>query len=288
MASVRRGPAGSKIRALVGALLIAIPGWVAISAAQAPQGVLPLGPPPERGASVTPAYEGWYQNADGSFTFLVGYYNRNSKQTLEIPVGPNNKVEPGPLDQGQPTFFEIGRQWGVFTIKVPKDFGNKVLTWTLIANGEKQSIPLALNKGYPIAPFKELGMGNQPPVLSFAAGGPKFTGPPVGNAAALTGRVAQPVAISVWAEDPKGPPEGGRGGSQVASLSFHKFRGPGSVTFDKARVSVTKQGDMVTSNATFSEPGEYVVRVQANDESGEGGGGFQCCWTNTYVKVTIQ
>ena len=40
--------------------------------------------------------------------------------------------------------------------------------------------------------------------------------------------------------------------------------------------------------ATFSAPGEYLMRVQANDESGEGGGGFQCCWTNTYVKVLIK
>ena len=49
-----------------------------------------------------------------------------------------------------------------------------------------------------------------------------------------------------------------------------------------------QQGEMVTATATFSAPGEYLLRVQANDESGEGGGGFQCCWTNTYVKVTVQ
>ena len=45
---------------------------------------------------------------------------------------------------------------------------------------------------------------------------------------------------------------------------------------------------MVSATATFAAPGEYLLRVQANDESGEGGGGFQCCWTNTYVKVTVQ
>ena len=51
---------------------------------------------------------------------------------------------------------------------------------------------------------------------------------------------------------------------------------------------MTSQGEMVAANATFAVPGEYLLRVQANDESGEGGGGFQCCWTNTYVKVTVQ
>ena len=271
---------------LTGAFVV---GALIASQAQVPQGALPLDPPRERGSSVSPAYEGWYPNADGSFTLLVGYYNRNSRQTLDIPVGPDNKIEPGPADQGQPTFFEVGRQWGVFTITVPKDFGTKALTWTIVANGEKQSIPLSLNKGYPIAPFKELGMGNAPPVLSFADGGPKFTGPPAGVAATLTGTVGQPVALKVWAEDPKPEQgEGGRGPSTVASISLHKFRGPGAVTFEKNRVAVTKQGDMATTNATFNAAGDYTLRIQANDESGEGGGGFQCCWTNAYVKVAIK
>ncbi len=273
---------------LAGALVIGIGGLV-VSHAQIPQGALPLDPSRERGASITPAYEGWYPNPDGSFTMLVGYYNRNSKQTLEIPIGADNKVEPGPADQGQPTYFETGRQWGVFTIKVPKDFGTKALTWTIVSNGEKQSIPLTLNKGYPIAPFKELGMGNQPPILSFTEGGPKFTGPPVGMAATVTGTVGQPLTLNIWVEDPKAPQgEAGRGPASVATVSLHKYRGPGTVTFAKTRLSATKQGEMVSTTATFSAAGDYVVRVQANDESGEGGGGFQCCWTNAHVKATIQ
>src|SRR6266851_3502087 len=68
---------------------IAFTSWVPVGAGQAP-GSLPLEPPAERGLSVTAAYEGWYKNADGTFTMLVGYYNRNRKQTLEIPVGPAN------------------------------------------------------------------------------------------------------------------------------------------------------------------------------------------------------
>jgi hypothetical protein len=266
----------------------------ALVAAQAPQGgALPLEPFKERGASVTPAYEGWFANPDGSFSMLLGYFNRNSKQTLDIPVGPNNKIEPGPPDQGQPTFFETGRQWGVFVVKVPKDFGKKTVTWTITSNGETQSIPFALNNSYNIAPFKEIGMMNEPPTLSFTQGGPKFAGPPMATAATLTGKVKTPIAVNIWTEDPKGrgQEEGaarGRGGSpSVATVSLHKFRGPGAVTFDKARLPVTTQGGQVTANATFSEPGEYLLRVQANDESGEGGGGFQCCWTNTYLKATI-
>jgi hypothetical protein len=60
------------------------------------------------------------------------------------------------------------------------------------------------------------------------------------------------------------------------------------VTFYKPRIPVRKQGEMVSGMATFAAPGEYLLRVQANDESGEGGNGFQCCWTNTYVKVAVK
>jgi hypothetical protein len=47
------------------------------------------------------------------------------------------------------------------------------------------------------------------------------------------------------------------------------------------------QGKAVTT-ATFSEAGEYVLHVVANDWSGEGGRGFQCCWSNAEVKVSVK
>jgi len=284
-------PISTTPRAAVLAVALAASGALAVEAQQSKE-PLTMGPARERGASVTPAFEGWYPNEDGTYSLLIGYYNRNTKQPLDIPVGPNNRIEPGDIDQGQPTHFEVGRQWGVFVIKVPKDFGKQKVTWTIVANGERQSIPFTLNPGYPITPYKELGMGNQPPTLSFSQGGAKVTGPPTGVAASLTGKAGQPVPIQVWVEDVKeqggGEAPRGRGPAGVATVSFHKFRGPGDVSFDKARIPVTKQGDMVAANATFSVPGEYLLRVQANDESGEGGGGFQCCWTNTYVKVAVQ
>src|SRR5436190_16334556 len=61
----------------------------------APTFRLPGAPPPTVGASVTPALEGWYPNPDGTFTILAGYRNRNQNQQIEMPVGPNNKIEPG-------------------------------------------------------------------------------------------------------------------------------------------------------------------------------------------------
>lgn len=252
---------------------------------------MPLDPARERGSSVTPAYEGWYQNADGTYTLLVGYFNRNKSETFDIPVGPNNKVEPGPVDQGQPTHFELGRQWGVFTIKVPKDFGTKKLVWTVTVNGIAQSIPLGITNGYTIEPFEERGMGNKPPEFTFGTN--KVFGPPTGPAAEFTGSVNTPVAITFKVDDPKETKKGStrtpaRNAGAIATVELHKYRGPGTIKFDPVRFATKTQGEVVTSNATFSLPGEYLVRIEGNDESGEGGGGFQCCWTNTYVKVTIK
>ena len=250
---------------------------------------LPLAPVRESGQGVTPAFEGWYQNADGSYMLLVGYFNRNSKETLDIPVGPNNRIEPGGPDQGQPTHFLTRRQWGVFTIKVPKDFGDKRLTWTITANGQTNSIPVGVLKGYQVEPFLEAAQKNEPPRIQFDPKGPSSFGPPVGIAATLSGTVGQPVTISATANDGatndpdlnplqlKAPP---------VSVSLSKFRGPGTITFAEARPKLEKDGRF-TSTATFSAPGEYVVRVQVNDRSGDGGGGFQCCWTNVHVKVNI-
>ena len=61
------------------------------------------------------------------------------------------------------------------------------------------------------------------------------------------------------------------------------------MTFDKAApAGRRRRATRSPPTATFDAPGDYMLRVQANDESGEGGGGFQCCWTNTYVKVTVR
>ena len=84
---------------------------------------LPLEPLREAGNSVTGAFEGWFKNPDGTFSLLLGYYNRNQKQELDIPVGPNNRVEPDGPDRGQPTHFMPGRGWGLFAVEVPANFG---------------------------------------------------------------------------------------------------------------------------------------------------------------------
>src|SRR5205823_2616335 len=148
-------------------------GGVLVRAGQAPAPQQGLGQTPsslpltasvrERGSSVTPAFEGWYFEKDGSVRLLVGYFNRNTKQEFDIPVGPNNRIEPGGPDMGQPTHFGTGRGWGVFSIPVPKDFGNKKLTWTIVANGFTNAITLHTQADYVVEPFEDAANKNTPP-----------------------------------------------------------------------------------------------------------------------------
>ena len=302
---------------------------------------LPLTAPiRERGTSVTPAFEGWYFDKDGSQRVMVGYFNRNTKQEFDIPAGPNNHVDPGPADQGQPTHFSAGRQWGVFTIKLPKDFGTRKLSWTIVANGFTNTITLHTNADYIVEPFMDAANKNTPPKFKFEPNGPIVTGPPQTIAANYTATVGVPLPLTVWISDegakvnvpepragrgrgargaePAGAagatgatgatdaaavPAGrgaGRGAARGAapegftpppamSLTWTKFRGPGDVTFDNNKPAIDRAADgKAVANATFSAPGDYLLRVEGNDSTGSGGGGFQCCWSNAHVSVTIK
>lgn len=249
---------------------------------------LPLEPMKDAGLGITAAYEGWFQHPDGGVSLLVGYFNRNLKQILDIPVGPENRIEPGGPDQGQPTHFLPRRQWGVFTIAVPKDFGERKLAWTIVANGHTTSISMGLNPLYEVEPYKEAAQGNTPPVLRFSQGGPSFQGPPRGIAATLDGTVGQPLSLGLWASDDAIVDPNRRAGESPVTIRWTKFRGPGDVSFADPEPKVDKADGKAATSATFSAPGDYILRAQGNDVSGEGGSGFQCCWTNTHVKVVVK
>jgi hypothetical protein len=353
------------------AALIAVASWVVVGSGQQPGGAgrstnqapvpagpnqlpLQLEPLGDSGEAIYPAFEGWGPHKDGVDVLLLGYFNRNKGQELDIPIGPNNRIEPGGPDYGQPTHFELGRQYGVFAIALPKDFGNKKLIWTLVANGQTAVVQFWKNPPYWVDHFKHGASGNEPPVVKFAPDGPTSTGPPRGIMQTLSGVVWEPVELKLWAADQKatyvdeeaapaagrgaargadpaagrgdaargrggrGQPDtpvaiigsqvigpgaargggggGGRGGTQPPAdirVSWHKHRGPGEITYDTDEIRLQNNGDPklfveARTNAYFSEPGEYIVRGQINDASGNGGGGDLCCWTTAFVRVNIK
>src|SRR5215217_3573233 len=100
------------------------------------------------GREVVPYLEGWIKNPDESFDFIFGYYSRNMEQELAIPAGAENSVMPGGPDRGQPTYFLPRRQPRIFRVRVPKDWGDKALTWTLTANGRTEKVVAKLVPAY--------------------------------------------------------------------------------------------------------------------------------------------
>lgn len=252
------------------------------------------------GASVTPSYEGWFTNADGSHTFLIGYLNRNTAERIEIPIGPNNRFEPGGPDLGQPTVFLPGRLVGPFTITVPKGFDPKArLTWSITANGQTNSIPFWLNELYEVNPWADVAVGNNPPLIRFDPAGPTIQGPiaMVAKAVARTATVSAGLSLPVWASDDAKYSSGSnapqRNPPPPVILHWSKYRGPGTVTFDKTPPVFEKTDGSAVFNgkatvvAKFSQPGEYLLHVDAEDLSGRGGGGEVCCFTTALVKVTV-
>lgn len=276
----------------------AIVGGMLLSGQQIPE------PRKQFGASVTGAFEGWFANEDGSRSFLVGYFNRNTQQELDIPIGPNNRIEPDGPDLGQPTHFLPGRQYGMFVVPVPKEFTPlDKYTWTIVANGQPTSIPLRLNNDYVVSPFIEIAVGNTPPVIRFEQNGSTIQGP-IANLEKAVSRVASlsaPLSLAVWVTDdmkytsntsaPMTKPR------PPVTVTWSKYRGPGTVAFENTKPEVQQLpssgsgappfSGKATTNVTFSEPGDYVLHVTANDYSGDGGGGFQCCWTTGLVKVPV-
>lgn len=256
-----------------------------------PQGV-PLAPVRESGQTVTPVFEGWYRNPDGSYSLSFGYFNRNATEVLEIPIGPNNFIEPGDANQGQPTHFEARRHWGVFAVEVPADFGDKRVIWTLVVRGQTFAIPGSLKPNWEIdALHGEAGSANTPPVLKFDQAGPEGRGPGGITVAGGRVKVGDTLTLRVWATDDgrawRNIASDGRAGAPV-TLTWFKHQGPGDVTFSEPSPKVDGATGEATTTATFSEPGEYVLRVRANDDSGVMDAGHaQCCWTNGFVKVIV-
>jgi len=255
-------------------------------------GQLPLSPARESGSSVSPVFEGWFQNQDGTFTLSFGYFNRNGEEVLDIPIGANNFIEPGDINQGQPTHFLTSRHWGVFTVTVPADFGDQQAVWTLISGGETIAIPGRLHIDYEIEVLKDGASGNVPPSITFDPGSPAVQGPTGVTIGPRAIAVGTPLTLSVSGRDdlvrrptdiPFGPAD-----RPAITMTWVKHQGPGQVTFSESMVAINSASGETTTTAMFSAPGDYLLRVTANDYSGiRRAGNAQCCWTNGFVRVRV-
>ena len=252
------------------------------------------------GQNIAPVYEGWEQNTDGSFNLVFGYFNRNHEEMIDLPIGPENSIDPGGPDQGQPTHFFPRRNRFLFRIRVPKDFGTRELVWTLTSHGVTEKAYGTLKPDYFINDIviqnnngaggagggNAETIGNKAPVVEVSA--PK----------SQTAKAGQPITLTAFAFDDGKPKarrlalrtssQSARGTPDTATglrLSWFVYRGEGKVTFDPPQFEVWENyreganspwaGGWTTPvpppdgkwvvRITFDEPGTYVVRCLAHD-----------------------
>jgi hypothetical protein len=252
----------------------------------------PLSPLRPRGDLVAPFFDGFYRNADGSFTLSFGFLNRNTDEDVYIPLGPNNFIEPAEFDGVQPTFFPhysrggfVGRrERGAFAITVPAEFAGRDVVWTLTHAGQTWSVPGRVTRpGYELS-YLPAAAGSLPPSVRFEDG-PESTGREGVYAERETVRAGEGLAISLWVQD-RGERVDGR---VPVNVTWQRHQGPGAVEFQPATQRTDQEGwGEATTVAVFREAGEYVLRARV-DNFGSSDSRFdnQCCWSNAYVPVTV-
>ncbi len=229
-----------------------------------------------RGQDISPTFEGWEHNRDGTYTLHFGYFNRNSQEEFDIPIGPDNNFDLGSGDQGQPTHFYSGRRWWVFKVVVPKDWPrDKRAVWTLTTHGVTNQA-----KGW-LQPEWEVDNGvishnsGRDPFLMRAGGedsdvsgdnlAPSLTGSP-----AQTIRLGEPLTLTATANDdglPKPLPNPTGLRSQGVGIRWIVYRAAGPVRFDPDIMTSRVYGKPATSETkgSFSQPGTYRLRAIASD-----------------------
>lgn len=252
-------------------LLLLIMGGIASRGvlAQSPLDQLPEGIRVKHrsGDSVQPTYEGWGRQPDGTVSMWFGYYNRNTEEKVNVPVGANNNFNLPVPDQGQPAYFYPGYHQFVFRVDLPKDWpADKRAVWTVKANG----VALTANGG--MTPGYEVDQGVIAMNLSSPGGNAEGNKAPVvvGSSEQMA-EVGKPLELSVTATDDGIPkPRAGRsaGGIQVR---WELYRGPGDVEFEPATMTgeYGKSVQMATA-ARFSVPGTYWLRAIGFDTQLEG------------------
>ncbi len=288
-------PAGGAIKGLragfVLSAALAAPAAIPLSAQQVQR--LPLAPIPPTGEPVAPFFEGWYRNPDGTFTFSFGFFNLNTEEVLEIPLGPDNFIEPTEFDGDQPTHFPVRprRDRGVFSVTVPESYADtsRRVVWTVASNGATYSTPARVGIDALQLDYGPRAMGSVPPLVRFGDGGEIGQHVQGVRSEPRTAVAGEPLLIALWASEvSERAPDDDVNADVEVRVTWFKHRGPpGEVIFEPRRIVVPGTGEADTL-VTFAVPGEYLLRARVdNFDANDSAGGDQCCWTNGYVPVTV-
>ena len=310
-----------QVRMTVGGATFALLLWGPLAALEAqvsgpgPDGRWPLQPGSPGNRTLAPFMEGWYANEDGTFSISFGYLNLN-EDTLYIPVGEDNFLEPAEFDGMQPTVFYPGHQRGVFTANLPAVMKDQDVWWTLRkANGEVTRVPGRTQSNAYQLDWYPRPHGTVPPRVSFDSDREEGRGPPgIVAARTLTVRARSPLTVSINVREDSERDRTDFRFFEPLTLrvvwSMHQGPVGGRVEFTRhestpivqedGRFGAPPPGDETSTVpddvqstvrvvATFSEPGEYMLRAQVDNwRAPDSSSGDQCCWTNGYVSVTVR
>jgi hypothetical protein len=230
-----------------------------------------------RGESIAPVYDGYEENPDGTYSMWFGYFNRNHEEALDIPIGPDNRFEPGAEDRGQPTHFVPEWQKSTFRVIVPKNFGDQKLVWRLTVRGKPEMVTASLNPRSII--------DRRETTIEGTAGvnrAPTVTIEPASQALSRSATAT----LRVTATDDGLPMNARTRKPQGLTVRWRKFRGPqnGRVSFEPATAALVDGKS--TTTASFSEPGDYAIQGVVDD--GSLFAGTYCCWVSREVTVSVK
>ena len=320
-----------RFRMTVGEAAVALLLWGALAGPAAleaqvvgpgPDGRWPLQPNSPRNHTLAPFMEGWYENEDGTYTISFGYSNANL-DTLYIPVGEDNFLDPAQFNGVQSTIFFPGHHRGIFTVTLPAEMKDQDVWWTLTkANGDVTRVP-----GRTSAIAYELDWvprphGGLPPSVSFDSQSGVGRGPPgIMAERSETVAVGSPLTLSVNATDPsERDPDDARSADVPLRVVWSQLQGPGPVEYTRhesnplpeveepdpaggaaaaARrrreppgpevIPLSEGYGTASVIVTFSAPGEYIMRARVDNFSApDSADNDNCCFTNGYVRVSVR
>jgi hypothetical protein len=229
-----------------------------------------------QGQNVAPIFEGWEHNPDGTYNMVFGYLNRNYEEEVNVPIGSDNSITiKGETfgDRGQPTHFYPRRQRFIFKVVVPADFDKKEkVVWAVTSHGKTDKANGWLQPEWELNDdviVENMNGGvrdpeNKPPLVTIApVESVTLPGSATLTASATDDGLPKPIkrnAASSAARNAQPRRPSGVG------ITWIQYRGPGKVTFEPAKSEIVQgQPASLTSKASFSVPGTYVLRAIAFD-----------------------
>ena len=299
------GPLGAQQR---------VPGWERVAPAGGHQNDLQLLRPD--GGPVVPIFEGWYPNPDGTHQLCFGYFNVNTEEVLEIPVGRDNRVEPEEFNGLQPTHFLPvppggRRHYCIFSVTVPADWGDRDVVWTLRdprthGMGQEYASPGRTRfETYHLEEPRQESRERVAPRVRLDPDGPEAMGRTPVSVGPYRATAGEPLTLPILVRRDNPFNEDDRMGM---TFRWYKYWGPGDVSFAvTANRRVAPGGRAVIDSeswatapdawgeaeteATFGAPGDYRLLLQVYNDAGgriqTSDFEFFCCWTNVLVDVSV-